>query len=56
MITVPAFVWRSDSAGRALIIGAAVGAVLGVLGWLDSGFWFTGVIVLVIVGTFYGRG
>lgn len=54
VITVPAFVWRSDSAGRALIIGAAVGAVLGVLAWLDSGFWFTGVIVLVIVGTFYG--
>ncbi|OLP03078.1 hypothetical protein BVU76_06690 [Mycolicibacterium porcinum] len=54
MLTVPAFVWRSGFAGRALVIGAAVGVVLGVLAWLDSGFWLSGVIVLVIVGTFYG--
>lgn len=40
--------------GRALVIGATVGAVVGVLAWLDSGFWISGVIVLVVVGTFYG--
>ncbi|BBX92864.1 hypothetical protein H5U98_16410 [Mycolicibacterium boenickei] len=54
MVTVPAFVWRSGPAGRALVIGAAVGVVLGVLAWLDSGFWVSGVIVLVVVGTCYG--
>lgn len=54
MVTVPAFVWRSGFAGRALIIGAAVGVVLALLSWLDSGFWISGVIILVIVGTFYG--
>lgn len=54
MITVPAFVWRSGFAGRALIVGAGVGLVLGALAWLDSGFWVSGVLVLVIVGTFYG--
>ncbi|TVX99602.1 hypothetical protein FPV58_18000 [Mycolicibacterium porcinum] len=54
MLTVPAFVWRSGFVGRALVIGATVGAVVGVLAWLDSGFWISGVIVLVVVGTFYG--
>lgn len=54
MITVPAFVWRSGFAGRALIVGAGVGFVLGALAWLDSGFWVSAVLVLVIVGTFYG--
>ncbi|WKG06240.1 hypothetical protein [Mycolicibacterium sp. HK-90] len=54
MITVPAFVWRSGSWGRALLIGGGVGLVLGVLAWLDSGFWISGVLVLVIVGVFYG--
>jgi len=54
VITVPAFVWRSGFTGRALIVGAGVGMVLGVLSWLDSGFWVSGVLVLVIVGTFYG--
>lgn len=54
MITVPPFVWRSGFAGRAFVIGAAVGAVLGVLAWLDSGFWFAGLIVFVVVGACYG--
>ncbi|WP_454790019.1 hypothetical protein [Mycolicibacterium lutetiense] len=54
MVTVPAFIWRSGFWGRALMIGAGVGFVLGVLAWLDSGFWISGVLVLVIVGTFYG--
>ncbi|MBP2452649.1 hypothetical protein [Mycolicibacterium lutetiense] len=54
MVTVPAFVWRSGFWGRALMIGGSVGLVLGVLSWLDSGFWISGVLVLVIVGTFYG--
>ncbi|MEV0670140.1 hypothetical protein [Mycobacterium sp. NPDC050441] len=54
MVTVPAFVWRSGFWGRALMIGGSVGLVLGVLSWLDSGFWLSGVLVLVIVGTFYG--
>jgi hypothetical protein len=35
-------------------MGGTVGLCLGVLAWLDSGFLLTGVIVLVIVGTFYG--
>ncbi|MGW4096069.1 hypothetical protein [Mycobacterium sp. NPDC004974] len=56
MVTVPAFVWRSGFVGRAMIIGAGVGAVVGVLAWLDSGFWVSGVLVFVIVGVFYGIG
>lgn len=54
MVTVPAFIWRSGFWGRALMIGVGVGFVLGLLAWLDSGFWMAGVLVLVIVGTFYG--
>lgn len=54
MLTVPAFVWRTGLLGRALIVGGAVGVVVGVLSWLDSGFWISGVVVLVIVGTFSG--
>src|SRR5262249_42422370 len=54
MLTVPAFVWRGGFLRRALIIGGAVGVTLGALAWLDSGFWLSGVIVLVVVGLFYG--
>lgn len=54
MVTVPAFVWRSGFLGRALTIGGAVGLGLGVLAWIDSGFLLAGVIVLVIIGLFYG--
>ncbi|MGV0644900.1 hypothetical protein ABQE44_16040 [Mycolicibacterium sp. XJ2546] len=51
---MPAFAWRGGFVRRALTIGPAVGVVLGVLAWLDSGLVFAGVCVLVIVGVFYG--
>ena len=51
---MPAFVWRGGFLRRALIIGGAVGGCLGALAWLDSGFLLAGVIVLGIVGIFYG--
>ncbi|HEX9834371.1 MAG TPA: hypothetical protein VGA66_15065 [Mycobacterium sp.] len=54
MVTIPAVVWRGGSAVRALTLGGAVGLSVGALAWLDSGFLISGVIVLVIVGTFYG--
>ncbi|WP_099037566.1 hypothetical protein [Mycobacterium neglectum] len=54
MVTIPAVVWRGGFALRALTVGGAVGLCAGALAWLDSGFWISGVIVLVIVGTFYG--
>ena len=54
MVTVPAAVWRGGFALRALMTGGVVGLSLGVLSWLDSGFWISGLIVLVVVGTFYG--
>jgi hypothetical protein len=54
VVTVPAFVWRGGFFRRALIIGGAVGIALGALAWLDSGFLLSGIIVLVIVGVFYG--
>jgi hypothetical protein len=54
VVTVPAFVWRGGFFLRALVIGAAVGIALGALSWLDSGFPLSGVIVLVIIGMFYG--
>ena len=54
MVTVPAFVWRGGFIHRGLIIGGAVGIAVGALAWLDSGFLLAGVIVLVIIGLFYG--
>ncbi|KAA0115771.1 hypothetical protein [Mycolicibacterium sp. P9-22] len=54
MITVPAFVWRGGFVSRALITGGAVGAVLGALAWLDSGFPPAGACVFVIVAVCYG--
>jgi hypothetical protein len=54
MVTVPAFVWRGGAFLRAVTIGVPVGLGLGILAWLDSGFLFVGVIVLVILSTFYG--
>jgi hypothetical protein len=54
MVTVPAFVWRYGFVRRALIIGCAVGLGLGALAWIDSGFLLAGVIVFVILSTFYG--
>jgi hypothetical protein len=54
VLTVPAFVWRGGVLRRGLTIGPAVGIALGALAWLDSGFPLSGVIVLVIIGVFYG--
>jgi hypothetical protein len=54
VVTVPAFVWRGGFLLRALMIGGAVGIFLGALAWIDSGLLVTGIIVLVIVGLFYG--
>jgi len=51
---VPAFVWRGGFLRRALIIGGAVGVSLAALAWIDSGILLAGVMVLVIVGLFYG--
>ncbi|OAN28598.1 hypothetical protein [Mycolicibacterium iranicum] len=54
MLTIPPFVWRHGAVLRALIVGGAAGVCTGVLAWLDSGFWFAGVIVLLVVGACYG--
>jgi hypothetical protein len=54
MVTVPAFVWRGGFFRRALMVGATVGLFLGALAWLDSGILLAGVVVLVILGTFFG--
>ena len=54
MVTIPAAVWRGGFALRVLTAGGAVGLSVGALAWLDSGFWISGVMVLVVVGTFYG--
>src|SRR5882672_3729801 len=54
VVTVPAFVWRGGFPRRALTVGGAVGIALGAMAWLDSGFLLSGVIVLVIIGVFYG--
>jgi hypothetical protein len=54
VLTVPAFVWRGGAVRRALTVGPAVGIPLGALAWLDSGFLLSAVIVLVIIGVFFG--
>jgi hypothetical protein len=54
VVTIPAPAWRGEFAIRALTIGPVLGLCLGALAWLDSGFWLSGLIVLVVVGTFYG--
>jgi hypothetical protein len=54
VVTIPAIVWRGGFVRRALTIGGVVGLCVGVLAWLDSGFLLAGVIVLVVVGSFYG--
>ena len=51
---MPAFVWRGGFLRRALIVGGAVGVPLAALAWIDSGILLAGVMVLVIVGLFYG--
>ena len=54
MVTVPAFVWRYGPILRGLILGIGVGGFLGVLGWLDSGFWFVGLFLFLVLCVFYG--
>jgi hypothetical protein len=54
MLTVPAFVWRANAFGRAVIVGLGAGVFLGLLAWLDSGMWLAGVIVLAIITLIYG--
>lgn len=54
MVTVPAFLWHGGFAYRALITGAGAGLFLGILAWMDSGFFLAGALVFVIVGIFYG--
>lgn len=54
MVTVPAFVWRGGRVRRGLTVGVGVGVPLAALAWLDSGIWLSGVLVLVILVTFYG--
>ena len=51
---MPAFVWRGGFLRRALIVGGAVGVPLAALAWIDSGILLAGIMVLVIVGLFYG--
>ena len=46
--------WRGGFALRALTTGGVVGICVGFLAWLDSGFWLSGLIVLVFSGTVYG--
>jgi hypothetical protein len=54
VVTVPAFVWRGGSFRRALTVGGAVGIGLAAMAWIDSGFWLSSVIVLVVTGVFCG--
>jgi hypothetical protein len=54
MVTVPAFVWRYGPILRGLILGVSVGAFLGALAWLDSGFLLGGLIAFVVLSVFYG--
>ena len=51
---MPAFLWRGGFLRRALIIGGTVGVSLAALAWIDSGILLAGIMVLVIVGLFYG--
>ena len=59
MLTVPAFVWRGNAFGRAVLVGLATGVFLGLLAWLDSGLWFAaliaGAIITLIYSVWLGR-
>jgi hypothetical protein len=54
VLTVPAFVWRGGTVTRGLVVGVAVGAVVGVLAWLDSGMVLGGAIAFVVLAAGYG--
>ncbi|AGB23213.1 hypothetical protein Mycsm_02888 [Mycobacterium sp. JS623] len=54
MVTVPAFVWRGDFLRRAVIIGGALGIVLGAMAWIDSGLLLAGILTVFMTGLIYG--
>jgi hypothetical protein len=54
VVTVPALAWRGSAVYRGVTVGLPVGVLLGALAWLDSGMLLAGVIVFVILSTFYG--
>lgn len=49
MIAVPAWVWRFPSAVRAMLVGVAMGVVLGLLSFFGSNSVLAGVVVLVVI-------
>ncbi|MBV8964900.1 MAG: hypothetical protein JO191_01855 [Mycobacteriaceae bacterium] len=53
MIAVPAWVWRFGAVVRTLIVGPAVGLVLGLLALLGANSLPAGLIAMVIVTLFY---
>jgi hypothetical protein len=54
VVTVPAFVWRGGFFSRALIVGSAVGIVLGAMAWIDSGLLLGGILAAFTTGLIYG--
>jgi hypothetical protein len=54
MVAVPAWVWRFGVILRALIVGPAVGAVLGLLAFFGSNTVLAGLVAFVIVTPLYG--
>jgi hypothetical protein len=54
VVTVPAFVWRGGFFRRALILGGALGIVLGAMAWIDSGLLLGGILAVFITGLIYG--
>jgi hypothetical protein len=54
VVTVPAFVWRGGFLRRALIVGGALGIVLGAMAWIDSGLLLAGILTVFITGLIYG--
>ena len=54
MVAVPAWVWRFPLIVRALIIGPALGLVIGALALIGSNSLLIGLIVLAVVTVVYG--
>jgi hypothetical protein len=54
VVTVPAVVWRGGFVRRALIIGGALGIVLGAMAWIDSGLLLAGILAAFTTGLIYG--
>jgi hypothetical protein len=53
MVAVPAWVWRFGVFVRALIVTAAFGLVVGLLGYFGSNLWIAGVAAFVSVVVIY---